>query len=403
MVMEMLMMPSFDYGCERSQRVKNNLASAAEFEPRWERSLLLAQAEILELVATGTEPLSMVLARLCKLIEALSCQARCSILLLNPSGTKLTLGAAPSFPDHYQQILSQGIPTGERQGSCGTAAYRKQSVTTVDVKTDPNWKDYRDIPLQSGVRAYWSTPIWARNREVLGTFAMVHAQPSRPRPRDQQLIQLATHLAGIAIERQRADQAIQAQQQHLSTLNTDLERQVQARTAQLQLAFDFEATLRRITDKVRDSLDEDQIMETAVRELAQAIGVICCDASLYTPEQQTKTIHYEYIQREIGSAKGTVLSLEQDTAFHQQIMQGQTFQCCFLASAPHLIRKTAAQMAVLICPLMDDRGVLGELWLFKSRAAPFEELEIRLSCFTSKLHVLISETLAARGSIWKFE
>jgi hypothetical protein len=26
-----------------------------------------------------------------------------------------------------------------------------------------------------------------------------------------------------------------------------------------------------------------------------------------------------------------------------------------------------------------------------------------ISCFTSKLHVLISETLAARGSIWKFE
>jgi uncharacterized membrane protein YqaE (UPF0057 family) len=26
-----------------------------------------------------------------------------------------------------------------------------------------------------------------------------------------------------------------------------------------------------------------------------------------------------------------------------------------------------------------------------------------VSCFTSKLHVLISETLAARGSIWKFE
>jgi uncharacterized caspase-like protein len=28
---------------------------------------------------------------------------------------------------------------------------------------------------------------------------------------------------------------------------------------------------------------------------------------------------------------------------------------------------------------------------------------LELSCFTSKLHVLISETLAARGSIWKFE
>jgi hypothetical protein len=31
------------------------------------------------------------------------------------------------------------------------------------------------------------------------------------------------------------------------------------------------------------------------------------------------------------------------------------------------------------------------------------QLLAALSCFTSKLHVLISETLAARGSIWKFE
>jgi hypothetical protein len=32
-----------------------------------------------------------------------------------------------------------------------------------------------------------------------------------------------------------------------------------------------------------------------------------------------------------------------------------------------------------------------------------KEIIETLSCFTSKLHVLTSETLAARGSIWKFE
>jgi hypothetical protein len=35
--------------------------------------------------------------------------------------------------------------------------------------------------------------------------------------------------------------------------------------------------------------------------------------------------------------------------------------------------------------------------------APINTIVWWLSCFTSKLHVLISETLAARGSIWKFE
>jgi len=46
-------------------------------------------------------------------------------------------------------------------------------------------------------------------------------------------------------------------------LNANLERQVQERTSQQQ-ALDFEAMLKRITDKVRDNLDESQILQTAV-------------------------------------------------------------------------------------------------------------------------------------------
>jgi len=47
-----------------------------------------------------------------------------------------------------------------------------------------------------------------------------------------------------------------------------IERQVQERTSQLQQALDFEAMLKRITDKVRDSLDESQILQTAGRRIS---------------------------------------------------------------------------------------------------------------------------------------
>jgi len=53
----------------------------------------------------------------------------------------------------------------------------------------------------------------------------------------------------------------------LQQLNANLERQVQERTSQLQQALDFEAMLKRITDKVRDSLDESQILQTAVAHM----------------------------------------------------------------------------------------------------------------------------------------
>lgn len=358
---------------------KGKLAPVAKSETGWERSLLLAQAQILEMIATGQEPLSAVLNRLCQVIESLSNQAFCSILLLDESGTLLKLGAAPSFPESYQQILVTGIPVGEGEGSCGTAVARKEPVAAFDVNTDPHWVRYKQIPLQHGFRAVWSSPILGRNREVLGTFGMLYCLPCRPRRRDKQLIELSTHLAGIAIERQRADQAIKQSEQRLATLNTDLECQVEVRTTQLQLALDFEATLRRITDKVRDSLDEAQIMQTAVQELAQVMGVLCCDAGLYNLEQQTSTICYEFIQGEVETAKGAVLSLQQGEGFQQQVLQGQTFQCCILAPASDWPRNFTEHLTLLICPLMDDRGVLGDLWLFKPQGTQFEELEIRLA------------------------
>jgi len=48
--------------------------------------------------------------------------------------------------------------------------------------------------------------------------------------------------------------------QQVQHSHANLERQVQERTSQLQQASIFEAMLKRITDKVRDSLDESQIL-----------------------------------------------------------------------------------------------------------------------------------------------
>jgi len=69
--------------------------------------------------------------------------------------------------------------------------------------------------------------------------------------------------------------------------------QVQERTAQLQQALNFEVILKRITDKVRDSLDEGQILQTAVQELA-CLSLTTATRLYTTPDQTTATICYEY-------------------------------------------------------------------------------------------------------------
>ena len=71
-----------------------------------------------------------------------------------------------------------------------------------DVLTDPLWADYRDLAEICGLRACWSTPIFARG-DVLGSFAMYRQEQRGPHAEETRLTQIATHIAGIAIERQQ--------------------------------------------------------------------------------------------------------------------------------------------------------------------------------------------------------
>ncbi|MEP0850914.1 ATP-binding protein [Trichocoleus sp. FACHB-40] len=143
------------------------------------------------------------------------------------------------------------------------------------------------------------------------------------------------------------------------------------RTWALQRALKFEAMLKLITDKLRDTLDENQILQTAVQELTLVLGVEGCDTALYNADR-TATITHEYT---IGlpSALGEVVSIDNLFAEDTQLLQGQYFQFCYLVPG---IR---GQVAILACPIFDNQGMLGDLWLYKRHEEAFNELEIRLA------------------------
>lgn len=326
-------------------------------------SLLDAQNQVLELIATGT-PLAKVLAVLAQRIEEQTENAFCSILLLDETGQTLRLGAAPSFTESYQQMLANGIPVGASAGTCGTAVYRREPVTTVDVVDDPLWAAFREIPLSYGFRAYWSSPIFASTGDVLGTFAMVYRMPRHPSQHDRHLIELSTHLAGIAIERERSDMALKASEEQLRSLNAQLEQQVQERTAQLQRSLEHEALLKRITDKVRDSLDEAQILQVAVEELSQVLGSLACEAGIYSAEQTIRTVQYEY----------TTLPSNLGQVTKTRTLPAGAF-CCV---APNDTNSIHQPQAIFACPIRDDHATIGDLWLFKPGYQSFDDLEIRL-------------------------
>lgn len=186
--------------------------------------------------------------------------------------------------------------------------------------------------------------------------------------------------AEIEITRILVDQlAIAIQQSELYRLvhrfNQNLEGQVKTRTAELQRVLDFEALLKRITEKVRDSLDERQILQTVVEELGKGLGVKCCDTALYDAEMTQATIACEY-NPTIPPTQQRQIVMDTYRDLYQQIARKQSFQFCWWGTCA--VRPSKQNHLILVCPIVDDQSVLGDLWLMREPQQNFDALEISL-------------------------
>lgn len=174
----------------------------------------VGQSRILGMIAANA-PLSEILKRLVLLIEAQAPDMLCSILLLSDDGDHIRHGAAPSLPEDYVKAID-GAPIAPKHGSCGTAMYRGQSVIVSDISVDPLWEDYRELAAASGLQACWSTPIMSGRGKVLGSFAMYYREPRTPTGAEAGLTDVATRIAGLAIEHQLAGEILSRTQTELA-------------------------------------------------------------------------------------------------------------------------------------------------------------------------------------------
>jgi PAS domain S-box-containing protein len=175
-------------------------ASMVSNIPDRDEGFVAAQREILESIALG-RPLREMLRTIVELIEARSQGMLCSILLLE--GDRVRHVAAPNLPKEYISSI-EGEKIGPTAGSCGTAAYTGQPVIVEDIATHPTWEHYRHLALRHGFLACWSTPILTPERQVLGTFAMYYRECRGPTAQEKEWVEIATHLAYVAILSDRA-------------------------------------------------------------------------------------------------------------------------------------------------------------------------------------------------------
>lgn len=164
------------------------------------------QARILEMIATSA-PLEEVLSQLVLLIETQLIGISGSVMLVEQSEGRLRVGAAPSLAGEYVAAID-GVPIGPKVGSCGTAAFRREAVIVEDISVDPLWDDYRELARAQGYRSCWSTPVLSHQGTVLVVFAMYSVALRLPTEAETHLIDTATRIAGIAIERKLADDQV---------------------------------------------------------------------------------------------------------------------------------------------------------------------------------------------------
>lgn len=170
-----------------------------------------------------------------------------------------------------------------------------------------------------------------------------------------------------------------AQEEVLVRIQTHLTLQKMGRTLanqnqELKQALDFEALVNRLTNKIRDSLDENIILTTATKELVELLNLNSCQIEFYDSEQITTTIAYEYTTT-LPSVQGSIRQIAEFVELYQQLLQKIPVQ--LVETIPQFDPK-GIQVNRLACPIFDNRGIIGNLWVFRPPGEVFTNFEIQL-------------------------
>ena len=177
------------------------------------------------------------------------------------------------------------------------------------------------------------------------------------------------------LARVRTHLELKQAKERLEHLNNLLEQKVQQQTAQLRQALDFEAIAKGIIERVRDSLDESQILATVVRELVKPLQLDRCQTGIYDLEAATSTITHEY-SPSLPTTINTVYDFTELDQVYKQLLAGSSVQFGKLRDLQRL--QLPESVSILACPIKDERQTIGDLWLFRLNREAFSDDEIRL-------------------------
>ncbi len=195
--------------------------------------------------------------------------------------------------------------------------------------------------------------------------------------------------------------ALKTANQNLAQRNQELETEIQQRQRveqKLNQAFIAESSIQRITTRVRDSLDEKQVLQTVAKELVTSLNLKDCqiefydpDRSVLPPEESEASIIFTPEGAILASARGIIKQVADYSQIYLQLVKLNSLQLvtkvpkpevssCNIALDPY-IRQGSSTYNCLICPIFDYQepiNIMGNLWLLHSPEKIFSQQEVRL-------------------------
>lgn len=143
---------------------------------------------------------------------------------------------------------------------------------------------------------------------------------------------------------------------------------------QIQQALRSERLVRSITKAIRDTLDEKQVLLAATKSLGEELALDCCQIELYKHHHTITEVICEY-----------PIVLPDKQGIHRQVADFlELYQPLLNKYSIHFVdwQPTVGyrqqRVTRLACPIFDDRGILGNIWLMRPKESCFEPWEIQL-------------------------
>lgn len=176
------------------------------------------------------------------------------------------------------------------------------------------------------------------------------------------LKQLATQL-GIAAQQAQLHQQLQ-----------HLQAKIERHKTQLEQTQNFQTLIRCLTEQIRDNPVETQALQTATQELAKLLQLESCYIELYSSNYTVTSVAYEYTNT-LPPYKGLIREIADFSEIYQPLLAKQHIQSVEIVPGWHPKLLVVTQLA---CPMFDEQGILGNLWLIRPTQQMFDEFEIGL-------------------------